>query len=90
MSKSHSTAIKSVSFTLDDPDERLTFEHAMKRTNFSAYVRGLIELDRLGGKLAVLTNKIETLPAQSSDEAISHNYDLVEPSVVENSALGFL
>jgi hypothetical protein len=36
---------KSVSFNLSDPDQKLLLLHALKRTNFSAYIKRLIQRD---------------------------------------------
>lgn len=37
---------KGVAFNLDDPDQKDLYEWAMARTNFSAYVKRLIQADR--------------------------------------------
>lgn len=37
---------KGVAFNLDDPDQKELFDWAMSRTNFSAYVKRLIQTDR--------------------------------------------
>ncbi|AYP68779.1 hypothetical protein BpsM61_00005 [Bacillus phage vB_BpsM-61] len=37
---------KGVAFNLDDPDQRDLFNYAMTRTNFSAYVKRLIQADQ--------------------------------------------
>lgn len=39
---------KGVAFNLDDPDQKELLEYAMKRTNFSAYVKRLIQKDMDG------------------------------------------
>lgn len=39
---------KSVAFNLDDPDQFALYAHATKRTNFSAYVKRLIQRDMEG------------------------------------------
>lgn len=39
---------KPVAFNLDDPDQKELYDHAMKRTNFSAYVKRLIQRDMEG------------------------------------------
>lgn len=51
MAKSNEKNIKnrSVSFNLDDPDQKRMFEYANERTNFSAYVKRLIQRDMEGG-----------------------------------------
>ncbi|MED5040758.1 hypothetical protein P9848_01385 [Geobacillus stearothermophilus] len=40
---------KPVAFNLDDPDQKELYDHAMKRTNFSAYIKRLIQRDMEGG-----------------------------------------
>ena len=37
--------IKSVSFNVQDPDQKAMLEHAGKRPNFSGYVKRLIQRD---------------------------------------------
>lgn len=37
---------KGVAFNLDDPDQKELFEYASERTNFSYYVKSLIQADR--------------------------------------------
>ena len=37
---------KGVAFNLEDPDQKELFDWAMSRTNFSAYVKRLIQTDR--------------------------------------------
>lgn len=39
---------KSVTFDRIDPDQKADLLHAEKRSNFSAYVRMLIHMDRIG------------------------------------------
>jgi hypothetical protein len=39
---------KPVAFNLDDPDQKNLYDHAMKRTNFSAYIKRLIQRDMEG------------------------------------------
>ncbi|EZP77648.1 hypothetical protein H839_08444 [Parageobacillus genomosp. 1] len=39
---------KPVAFNLDDPDQKSLYDHAMKRTNFSAYIKRLIQRDMEG------------------------------------------
>lgn len=41
--------LKAVVFNLADPDQKIMFEHADERTNFSAYVKRLIQRDIEGG-----------------------------------------
>lgn len=43
---------KGVVFNLDDPDQLELFNHAMKRSNFSAYVKRLIQRDKEGRWIA--------------------------------------
>lgn len=42
---------KGVAFNLDDPDQKELYEFAMERTNFSSYVKRLIQRDREGGHI---------------------------------------
>lgn len=37
---------KTISFDRNDPDQKAELEHAEQRSNFSAYVRTLIRMDR--------------------------------------------
>lgn len=39
---------KPVAFNIEDPDQLALYEHAMKRTNFSAYIKRLIQRDMEG------------------------------------------
>lgn len=41
--------VRSVAFNLDDPDQKKMFDFASERTNFSAYVKRLIQRDMEGG-----------------------------------------
>lgn len=50
---------KTVSFNVADPDQLAMFEHACQRTNFSAYIKRLIQRDLEGG------NKIHVFPQSS-------------------------
>lgn len=38
---------KTISFDRNDPDQKAELEHAEQRSNFSAYVRTLIRMDRI-------------------------------------------
>lgn len=50
MTKSNNgITIKGVAFNINDPDQLLMFNHANKRSNFSAYVKRLIQRDMEGG-----------------------------------------
>ncbi|OMF37455.1 hypothetical protein BK133_05205 [Paenibacillus sp. FSL H8-0548] len=55
MSKEDNTIRKSIGFNMDDPDESADLEHAMKRKNFSRYVKQLIHLDRVQGREGLLS-----------------------------------
>jgi len=48
MAKNKNMVTCGVAFNLDDPDQLALYEHAKKRTNFSAYVKRLITMDILG------------------------------------------
>ncbi|WP_044736276.1 hypothetical protein [Geobacillus kaustophilus] len=43
---------KGVSFNVVDPHQRRLYEHAARHTNFSAYVKSLIQRDMEGGQSA--------------------------------------
>jgi hypothetical protein len=51
--------VKSVAFNVADPDQRELFEHATKRTNFSSYIKRLIQRDLEGGHTARASVGIE-------------------------------
>ncbi|WP_308637700.1 hypothetical protein [Paenibacillus silvisoli] len=77
------TIIKSVSFNLDDPDELATYKHAMQRSNFSRYVKCLIEIDMLRGRIALLGQVVqEKAPADDPEEP--------DTNIIANSIGGFL
>lgn len=40
--------IKTIAFNISDPDQKALYEHAEKRTNFSAYGKRLIQRDMEG------------------------------------------
>ncbi|WP_078548619.1 hypothetical protein [Litchfieldia alkalitelluris] len=42
-------AIKSVAFNREDPDQLALLKHASKRSNFSSYIKRLIQRDLEGG-----------------------------------------
>lgn len=48
--------IKSVAFNPKDPDQEKMLKHAGKRTNFSGYVKRLIQRDMEGGSAMAFTN----------------------------------
>lgn len=50
---------KGVVFNVADPDQRELFEHASKRSNFSAYVKRLIQRDMEGLGHPVNIERIE-------------------------------
>lgn len=47
--KGKDMAIKSVAFNRFDPDQLALLEHANKRSNFSSYIKRLIQRDMEGG-----------------------------------------
>jgi len=63
---------KGVSFNLSDIDQKKMYEHAMKRTNFSSYVKRLIQRDMEGYSLS---NTNEHKPVQSKLEPLNFNSD---------------
>lgn len=52
---------KPVAFNVDDPDQLALFEHASQRTNFSAYIKRLIQRDMESG------TKVYSFPQQKSE-----------------------
>jgi hypothetical protein len=46
---------KGVSFNVVDPFQKRLYEHATRHTNFSAYVKSLIQRDMEGGTAVVST-----------------------------------
>lgn len=80
MAKSNEKNIKnrSVSFNLDDPDQKKMFEYANERTNFSAYVKRLIQRDMEGGVgVPAAHEEVKTEPKQELieiDESIAEGY----------------
>lgn len=42
--------VKSIAFNPDDPIERNLWEHAQKHSQFSAYIKRLIQRDKEGGQ----------------------------------------
>lgn len=65
---------KGVSFNLSDIDQRKLYEHAMKRTNFSSYVKRLIQRDMEGSSLSKLN---DTNPVQTTPDPANFNSDLM-------------
>lgn len=53
MAAKRELTIKSVAFNREDPDQMALLEHASKRSNFSYYIKRLIQRDLEGGKEAV-------------------------------------
>ncbi|MED4978755.1 hypothetical protein P9726_03350 [Geobacillus stearothermophilus] len=58
---------KPVAFNLDDPDQKELYDHAMKRTNFSAYIKRLIQRDMENGNAP-----------RMSAPSLSHEFDVSE------------
>ncbi len=52
---------KGVSFNVTDPHQRKLFEHTLRYTNFSSYIKSLIQRDMEGG-----ANKVEEPKFDSS------------------------
>lgn len=56
--------VKSIAFNELDPDQAKLLEHAEKRSNFSAYVKRLIQRDMEGGNSAGVMMMLENnIPA---------------------------
>lgn len=49
--KNKNIVVKSIAFNAEDPDQQMMLEHATKRTNFSSYIKRLIQRDLEGGYL---------------------------------------
>lgn len=47
--KDKNIVVKSIAFNADDPDQLTMLEHAKKRSNFSSYIKRLIQRDLEGG-----------------------------------------
>jgi hypothetical protein len=75
MSKKEQQNIKTkgVSFNLDDPLQKQLYDHAMKHTNFSSYVKALIQRDMERG---VPVSQPEQPPEPTKDHLI--NDDIVK------------
>lgn len=58
--------IKSVAFNVNDPDQLQFLEHAEKRTNFSAYIKRLIQRDIEGVREYI--QEVETPDEQTITE----------------------
>lgn len=58
---------KSVTFDRNDPDQNADLKHAQQRTNFSAYVRTLIRMDRMNQFYGQFGNR---QPIQAQEEEI--------------------
>lgn len=56
---------KAVSFNLSDPDQNDLYQHAMKRKNFSAYIKRLIQKDMDN---AFVPQIIQAVPVQQEEE----------------------
>lgn len=67
---------RSVSFNLDDPDQKRMFEYANERTNFSAYVKRLIQRDMEGGVGAPVVH--EEVKVEAKEELIEIDENIAE------------
>lgn len=71
MGKNADIVNKTVSFNVLDPDQNADLEFAMKRTNFSAFCKSLIRMERLrheGGMLRmVLATEDDTAEEDVAD-----------------------
>ena len=70
MTSKYQMVNKAVSFNVLDPDQKDLFEHAMKRKNFSSYIKRLIQRDMEG--------VMPTTP-------VMRQVDFVQPVEVEES-----
>jgi hypothetical protein len=80
---------KSVSFNLDDPDHVELLKHAEQRANFSEYVRSLIMIDMLRGRIGLL-GELPTITVDSVETDTSSTDEDKQKLVIENSIDGFL
>lgn len=62
---------KSVTFDRMDPDQQADLEHAEQRSNFSAYIRMLIRLDRLQQHVPVIVMQ----PQPATEEVVINEKD---------------
>lgn len=65
---------KGVSFNLSDPDQIKLYKHAMERTNFSSYVKRLIQRDMEGNNSSNTNTK---KPVQNISETTNFNSDMM-------------
>lgn len=49
--------VKSVAFNTLDPDQKKMLDHAKQRTNFSSYIKRLIQRDMDGSRQTVFTEE---------------------------------
>lgn len=73
MSTNHDMKNKAVSFNLLDPDQLKLYEHAMKRKNFSAYIKRLIQRD-IDNAFAP---RVIHAQAEQTEEVFEFNDDLL-------------
>lgn len=59
---------KGVTFNVLDPDQKKLFDHAMKRPNFSGYVKRLIQRDLDGKQMVVHQVGGAQQPPQGEEE----------------------
>lgn len=58
--------IKSVAFNTNDPDQLSLIDHASKRTNFSAYVKRLIQRD-MDGSVHIVSDPVPAAFEEKED-----------------------
>jgi hypothetical protein len=80
---------KSVSFNLEDPDHVEMLKHAEQRANFSEYVRSLIMIDMLSGRIGLLS-ELPTNTVKSVETNTARTDEEKQMLVIENSIDGFL
>ncbi|MGG1637203.1 hypothetical protein [Paenibacillus sp. NRS-1760] len=88
MSKEDNTVRKTIGFNIDDPDESADLKHAMKRKNFSRYVKQLIHLDRVQGREGLISARVSITEAPSVQT--SHNEEKSQKEVINKSFGSFL
>lgn len=64
---------KGVSFNILDPDQNTLLEHAMKRKNFSAYIKRLIQNDLSEAYMTRVISTPEIEPEDNVDDSFMEN-----------------
>lgn len=59
-----------VSFNIDDPYQRKLYEHTLQYSNYSAYIKSLIQRDMEGGHISNAQQTVEVPPVVISDDML--------------------